>query len=64
MKVYNRFADAVEFEIVQPLGEYVGDFDVDAIADEVIARDFSGAEPAFWSREDVDFWEVVQRHER
>lgn len=39
------------------------DYDVDAIADEVIDSEMRGPNPVFFQRPDVDFWAIVQAHE-
>ena len=51
--------ECVAREIVEPLGEYAAEHDVEAIADEVVESDGR----AFWVAVDVPtFWKVAQRH--
>lgn len=53
-------ADVINYEIVPALGEYVNDFDLAAIVDEVYTYD---AHDGYKQREDVDFWDVVSKHD-
>lgn len=53
-------ADVIAYEIAPALGEYVNDFDLAAIVDEVYTYDeYDG----YKQREDVDFWDVVSKHD-
>lgn len=63
---YSSRNEAIETEIIQPIeagGEITNaraDFDIDAIADEVLGDYYSGYAP----RVDADeFWEIVEKHE-
>ena len=51
--------DLSSYEVVPALGEFVDDFDVEAIAREA----FEYVDGAFVQREDVDFWEVAKAHD-
>ena len=62
MKTYERFNDAVQFEIITPLGEYTAQHDVDAIIDELIISSGTEAAPQFYVDPDADFWAVVASH--
>lgn len=71
MTRYTTRDEAIYHEITAPLGDDVTDFDVDAIADELIEfrvdHDDQGRElldtAGYEVREDVEFWAVVERHE-
>lgn len=53
-------ADVIAYEIAPALCEYVNDFDLAAIVDEVYTYD---AHDGYKQREDVDFWCVVIKHD-
>lgn len=53
-------SDVIAYEIAPALGEYVNDFDLAAIVDEVYTYD---AHDGYKQREDVDFWDVVSKHD-
>lgn len=53
-------ADVIDYEIAPALGGYINDFDLAAIVDEVYAYD---ANDGYKQREDVDFWDVVSKHD-
>lgn len=53
-------ADVISYEIAPALGEYINDFDLAAIVDEVYTYD---AHDGYKQREDVDFWDVVSKHD-
>lgn len=53
-------ADVIAYEIAPALGEYVNDFDLAAIVDEVYTYD---ANDGYKKRDDVDFWDVVSKHD-
>ena len=53
-------ADVIAYEIAPALGEYVNDFDIAAIVDEVYTYD---AHDGYKQREDVDFCDVVSKHD-
>ena len=48
--------DVIAYEIAPALGEYVNDFDLAAIVDEVYTYD---AHDGYKQREDINFWDVV-----
>lgn len=56
---YTTIGDVISYEVVPALGEFVDDFDVEAIAREA----FEYVDGAFVQREDVDFWEVAKAHD-
>lgn len=53
-------ADVIEYEIIPALGEYVNDFDLASIVDEVYIYD---SNDGYKQRNDVDFWDVVSKHD-
>lgn len=59
MKLTTR-TDVIAYEIKPALGEYFNDFDLDAIVDDVYTYD---AHDGYEQREDVDFWDVVSKHD-
>ena len=72
---YTTRTEAIECEVIEPLGEYANEFMINAIADEVLEWvDGRGANPdhpnAIWlpaqgfrlAVDTDEFWEVVQRH--
>ena len=70
MKKYTTIDDVLSYEVVPALGEYVDDFDAEAIASEtfeyVVNIDDNGVQHGngyFIQREDVDFWEVVKKYD-
>ena len=55
---YTTRNEAVQREIIEPLGEWAAEHDVDAIADQLIKTEGEG----FYLDEDADFWAVVEAH--
>lgn len=53
-------ADVIAYDIAPALGEYVNDFDLASIVDEVYTYDEHNG---YKQREDVDFWDVVSKHD-
>lgn len=60
MNTYTTRDDAIHYEITIALGEYVDEFDVDAIADQVLTTTGEGSNYRYILNEDVDFWAVVE----
>lgn len=56
MATYITRDEAIQREIIDPLGEYAAVHDIDAIADELIVCDDSGL---YYLDKDADFWDVV-----
>lgn len=56
---HTTITDVINREVAPALGEFVDDFDVEAIAREA----FEYVDGAFVQREDVDFWEVTKAHD-
>lgn len=59
MTTYARRDDAITREIIEPLGEYANEHDVDAIADALIICEDNGLNAEFYIDPDADFWAVV-----
>lgn len=60
---YQTINDVIDYEIEPALGSFASDFDEDAkraIADEA----FELTDYGYAQREDVDFWDVVQAHDK
>ena len=55
MTTYTTKNEAITREIIEPLGEYANEHDVDTIADELIIAGDNG----FHLDEDADFWGIV-----
>lgn len=70
MTTYTTREEAVQREIIEPLGEYAAEHDVEAIADAVlywhdeVRKDGSTWLPGCGYRlnQEVDFWEIVEKH--
>lgn len=60
---YTSFNDALQHEVIDPLGEYADDFDVEAIAEEVIGQEGFGVNLIFVPIvNDSEFWQIAERH--
>ncbi|ACP33598.1 hypothetical protein [Corynebacterium aurimucosum] len=59
MTTYARRDDAITREIIEPLGEYAAEHNIDAIADELIICDGTGLDPVYYINPDADFWNIV-----
>lgn len=62
MTTYARRDDAITREIIEPLGEYAAEHDIDAIADTLILCDDNGLNAEYYLDEDADFWGIVAAH--
>lgn len=67
---YTTIDDVINYAVAPALGEYVDDFDTGAIANEafdyVTDIDEDGVQHGngyFVQREDVDFWEIAEKHD-
>lgn len=63
---YTTRDEAIQREIIEPLGEHVKDFNIEAIADEVIgSRRVEGRADVefFVTVNEMEFWHIVQAHE-
>ena len=58
MTTYESRTDAITREIIEPLGEYAQEHDVNAIADQLIKATDDG----FTIDQDADFWAIVANH--
>lgn len=59
MTTYTTKNDAIQNEIINPLGEYAEEHNIEAIADQVLTTTGEGTNYAYTLREDIDFWDVV-----
>ena len=59
MTTYTSRNDAITREIIEPLGDYANEHDIDAIADQLIICDGTGLNPKYSLDEDADFWDIV-----
>lgn len=55
MTTYTTKNDAIQYEIIEPLGEWAKEHNIDAIADELITATSTG----FHIDDTKDFWDVV-----
>lgn len=62
MNTYTTHDEAVQREIIEPLGEFADEYDIDAIADEVIVEVGEGVDYGFTIDEDADFWAIVEKY--
>lgn len=63
MTTYTTRNEAIHYEIELPLGEYADEYDIDAIADEVIITTGEGVDYGFTTiDDDADFWAIVEKH--
>lgn len=62
MTAYTTRNEAIDREIIAPLGEYADQHDIDAIADEVLTTTGEGIYYRYTLRDDVDFWDIVAQH--
>lgn len=60
--IYSNRNEIIEAEIIAPLGEFAGEHDIDAIADEVIVEVGEGVDYGFTIDEDADFWAIVEKY--
>lgn len=58
MTTYTTKNDAIQYEIIEPLGEWANEHNIDAIADELIVTTATG----FHIDDTKDFWNVVANH--
>lgn len=62
MNTYTTHDEAVQREIIEPLGEFADEHDIEAIADEVIITTGEGVDYGFTIDDDADFWVIVEKH--
>ena len=67
---YQTIDDVINYEIAPALGDFVDDYDIDAIAAEafeyVVDLDEDGVQHDngyFIKRDGVDFWAIAQKHD-
>ena len=63
MTVYSTRDEAIQNEIITPLGQYVNEHNIDAIADEIIRQDNLGNGEVYYFNalegEPENVWDVV-----
>lgn len=59
MNTYTTRDEAVQREIIEPLGEYANEHNIEEIEEQVIITTGEGTELRYKLNEDVDFWEIV-----
>lgn len=59
---YTTKNEAIQREIVEPLGDYAAAHDIDAIANEIIISGGTAVAPKFFIDPEADFWTIVQKH--
>lgn len=64
MRSYSTKNDAIQREIIEPLGEYAGNYNIDAIADEIIISGGTAVAPQFSIDPAADFWVIAARNEK
>ena len=58
--VYSTRAEAIELEVLPALGEFAENFDIDALADEVLGHDKDG----YWVKASVgEFYEAAEKYD-
>lgn len=62
MDTYTTRNEAIHYEIELSLGEYADEYDIDAIADEVIIATGEGVDYGFTIDDDADFWAIIEKH--
>lgn len=63
MTTYTTRNEAIEAEIIAPLGEFADEHDIDSIADEVLTTTGEGVDYRYTVNEDADFWEIVANNQ-
>lgn len=60
---YTSYNEAVQREVIEPLGEFAEDHDIEAIAEEVIGTEGTGTDYIFVPIvSESEFWKIVERH--
>lgn len=62
MITYTTRNEAVQREVIEPLGEFADEYDIDAIADEVLTTTGEGVDYRYVINDDADFWGIVEKH--
>lgn len=58
---YSTRTEAIEMEILPALGDFADDFDIEAIADEVLDSDKDG----YWMNVNIhEFYEIAAKHDK
>ena len=61
--IFTTRNEAIEAEIITPLGEFADEHDIDAIADQVLTTTGEGVDYRWTIDEDADFWEIVANNQ-
>lgn len=59
MNTYTTRDEAITREIIEPLGEYANEHNIEEIEEQVIITTGEGTELRYHLNEDVDLWEIV-----
>jgi|GEM_PF-7023699 len=60
MTVYSTRDEAIQNEIITPLGQYANEHNIEAIADQLIIMDTDNGEATYHVDEDAGFWAIVE----
>lgn len=63
MNTYTTRNEAIEAEIIEPLGEFADEHDIDAIADQALTTTGEGVDYRYIVKDDIDFWDVVANNQ-
>lgn len=61
--IFTTRNEAIDRLIIEPLGEFADEHDIDAIADEVLTTTGEGVDYRWTIDEDADFWEIVANNQ-
>lgn len=64
MTTYTTRDEAITREIIEPLGEWAAQHDIDAIAETYLTTTGEGTTYAWTAREELDFWAVAEANAR
>lgn len=60
MNTYSTRNEAIQNEIITPLGQYANEHNIEAIADQLIIMDTDNGEATYHVDEDAGFWAIVE----
>ena len=63
MNTYSTRNEAIDRLIIEPLGEFADEHDIDAIADELLTTTGEGVDYRWTIDEGADFWDVVANNQ-
>ena len=61
LHTYRTVEDVMALEVIPTLGGFEADYDLDAVAAEMVA--YEPKRGVYFVREDVDFWAIAAAHE-